>query len=233
MFTVYHLQKSQSERVVWLCEELGLEYDLKIFPRDPQTGMAPPFIKSLTPAGSAPVLIDRPAGSDKEIVIAESSAIVDYIIHVHGGGKLAFKPGEDEYADYLTWFHFSNATLQASLGRAMMFSFIGDAVADSPMGPVLNARLAKHLKMVDDRLGVATYLAGDQLTAADIMTMCTLTTMRGMFLFFFLDSPVYERGWLLTLDRLQPGGFDAVFKHPEIPRAYQYSASVPESYGER
>ena len=95
MLTVHHLGKSQSERVVWLCEELGVPYELKRYERDPVTVLAPPEYRALHPIGAAPVV------ADGDLVLAESGAIVEYIIAKHGGGRLA--PGSDrpDFAAYL------------------------------------------------------------------------------------------------------------------------------------
>ena len=85
MLTVHHLHRSQSERIVWLCEELGIPYELKCYKRDPVTILAPPELKALHPMGAAPVI------TDDRLVLAESAAIVEYIIAKHGGGRLALE----------------------------------------------------------------------------------------------------------------------------------------------
>lgn len=94
--TVHHLQVSQSERIVWLCEALGIDYDLKLYQRHPY--LSPPEYLALHPLGAAPVITD-----DGGVLLAESEACVEYIIHVHGGGRLTVKPGEKNYADSLYW----------------------------------------------------------------------------------------------------------------------------------
>jgi len=98
--TVHHLQVSQSERVVWLCEELGIDYELKIYQRDPL--FAPADYKALHPTGSAPVI------EDNDKVLAESAACVEYIAQVYGRGRFFVKPGDENYADFLYYFHFAN-----------------------------------------------------------------------------------------------------------------------------
>lgn len=171
MLTVHHLGLSQSERIVWLCEELGLDYVLKIYDRDPVTRLAPPEYKKLHPLGAAPVITDGP------VQIAESAAIVDYIIHVHGQGRLAVAPGQPHYADYLYWFHFANGSLQPVVGRIMMMRRLYPP-ADNPIIVASETRLKLALQMMDARLGQVPWLAGADFTAAEIMTVFTLTTMR-------------------------------------------------------
>ncbi len=171
MLTVHHLGLSQSERIVWLCEELGLDYVLKIYDRDPVTRLAPPEYKKLHPLGAAPVITDGP------VQIAESAAIVDYIIHMHGQGRLAVAPGQPHYADYLYWFHFANGSLQPVVGRIMMMRRLYPP-ADNPIIVASETRLKLALQMMDARLGQVPWLAGADFTAAEIMTVFTLTTMR-------------------------------------------------------
>src|SRR3954467_10388047 len=103
--TVHHLGHSQSERIVWLCEELGLEYELKRYERREDNRLAPPEYKALHPLGSAPII------SDGQLVLGESGAIVEYLIATRGDGRLAVKRGHSGFADYLYWFHFANGTL--------------------------------------------------------------------------------------------------------------------------
>ena len=114
MLTIHHLGKSQSERVIWLCEELAVPYELKRYERDPVTILAPPEFKALHPMGAAPVITDGP------LVLAESGAVIDYIIAKHGDGHLALGPDHPDFADYLYWFHFANSSLQPSMGRNMV-----------------------------------------------------------------------------------------------------------------
>jgi len=171
VLTVHHLGKSQSERVVWLCEELGIPYELKRYERDPATILAPPEYKALSPMGTAPVI------TDGDTVLAESGAITEYIIAKHGAGRLALAPDHPDFADYLHWFHFANGTLQAVLGRNMVLRRL-DPPADHPMVVSTKGRLERALAVVEARLGEAPYFAGDGFTAADIMSVFSLTTMR-------------------------------------------------------
>lgn len=186
MPTVHHLQRSQSERIVWLCEELQIPYDLKLYKRDPL--LAPAELKALTPMGSAPVL------TDGSLTLAESGAIVEYIIHTYGGGRLAVAPGTSNYSDYLYWFHFANGNLQANVSRTMWFRN-ANLPDDNPVKQRAEARLETTLKVVESRLGQTKWLAGNELTAADIMSVFSLTTMR-VFIPFDLSNYPNILGYL-------------------------------------
>ena len=171
MLTVHHLGKSQSERVVWLCEELGVPYELKRYERDPVTGLAPPECRALHPIGAAPVI------TDGGLVLAESGAVVEYVIAKHGGGRLAPSPDHPDFAAYLYWFHFSNGTLQPVMGRRSLLRRAGTP-EDHPAALFVRERLGRALGSVEARLGEAEHFAGGDLTAADIMAVFSLTTMR-------------------------------------------------------
>ncbi|MCC8937663.1 glutathione S-transferase [Bradyrhizobium sp. Arg68] len=171
MLTVHHLGKSQSERIVWLCEELEIPYELQRYARDPVTMLAPADYKALHWIGTAPVI------TDGGLTLAESGAIVDYIIARHGGGRLALKPDHPDFAQYLHWFHFANGTLQAQLGRNMILNRL-NLPADNPMLMATKARVDRSFDLIDARVRDNNYLAGDEFTAADIMTGFSLTTMR-------------------------------------------------------
>lgn len=188
MLTVHHLHTSQSERIVWLCEELGIDYDLKCYDRDPVTRLAQADYKALHPMGIAPVI------QDDDLVLAESGAIVEWVIVKHGGGRLALGPNDPDYAHYLYWLHFSNGNLQPLMGRNMILRRL-DLPADNAMLLSTRGRLELALSLVEDRFATATWLAGDTFTAADIMTVFTLTTMR---YFYPLDLAPYPniRAWL-------------------------------------
>jgi glutathione S-transferase len=170
MLTVHHLGVSQSERIVWLCEELAIPYELKLYDRDPVTRMGPPEYKALHPMGQAPIV------TDGDLVLPESGAIIDYIIAKYGDGRLAVPPGAANFADYLYWFHFSNATF---LPR-MMTAFAApkpDQGEETPRAKAMRARTDQAWDLVEARLGQAEHFAGE-FTAADIMMLFPLTTMR-------------------------------------------------------
>jgi glutathione S-transferase len=156
MLTVHHLGVSQSERIVWLCEELGIPYELKVYDRDPVTRLGPPEYKALHPMGGAPII------TDGDLTLPESGAIVDYIIGKYGDGRLAVTADQPNFADYLYWFHFAN----------------GSMMPRQQMGRPPTEGAETTWTLMETRLGEAAYFAGDELTAADIMLVFGLTTMR-------------------------------------------------------
>jgi glutathione S-transferase len=171
MLTVHHLHVSQSERIVWLCEELGLDYTLRLYDRDPVTRLGQADYKALYPMGIAPVI------DDDDVRLGESGAIVEYLLTKHGGGRLALGPTEADYPQYLYWLHFANGNLQPVMGRAMILNRL-DLPADNPVRRSTLARLDLILRVLEERLSVHPWLAGETFTAADIMTVFSLTTMR-------------------------------------------------------
>ena len=174
MITVYHLERSRSERVVWLMEELGLDYELKVFPREPN-GAAPPPFKEAHPIGKAPVL------RDGDTVLAESGAIVDYIVHRRAQGRLALPPADPAYARYIYWLHFAEGSLMSLMLIALVLSRIPEAGA-SPVTGRIRERMKQMLTFVDSELGTGPWFAGAEFTAADVMMVFPFTTMR-----LFLD----------------------------------------------
>ena len=171
MLTVHHLGKSQSERIVWLCEELAVPYELRCTTRDPVTMLAPADYKALHPIGAAPVI------TDGELVLAESGAVVEYIVAKYGNGRLTLTSDHPDFAQFLYWFHFANGTLQAQMGRSMILNRLNLA-ADNPMLLATRARVDHSFDLIEARLRDATYLAGETFTTADIMIGFSLTTMR-------------------------------------------------------
>ncbi|MGH8778093.1 glutathione S-transferase family protein [Paraburkholderia sp.] len=179
MLTVHHLGTSQSERIVWLCEELAIPYELRIYNRDPVTRLGPPEYKALHPLGTAPII------SDGETVLAESTAIIEYILAKYGRGNLVPAVSDATFPDYLFWFHFANGSLQPNMGRTMLLRRVGLPAGDHTLNWV-NGRLDLALNLVENRLGETAYLAGNAFTAADIVAVFSLTTMR-IFLPFDLS----------------------------------------------
>jgi glutathione S-transferase len=171
MIKIHHLGHAQSERVVWLCEELEVPYQIQHYTRDPVTMLSPPELKALHPLGAAPVI------EEGGLMLAESAAIVEYIIVKHGGGRL--KPGLEHphYANFLYWFHFANGNLQPAIGRVLFMRRTG-LPADHPALAAVQARMDRVLLLMEARLGEAAYLGGSEFSAADIMTVFSLTTMR-------------------------------------------------------
>ncbi len=167
--TIHHLQVSQSERLPWLCEELHIPYTLTLHQRAPI--FSPQSIIDLNPLGQAPVI------QDGTLTLAESAACAEYIIHTYGNGKLALPPSHKNYADYLYWFHFANGNLQPQVLVVQQLAKI-DASGSSAAVRKAQERFGNLLALVDARLLGNAWLAGHEFTAADIMTIYTLTTMR-------------------------------------------------------
>lgn len=168
MLTVHHLGISQSDRIVWLCEELGIDYDLRRYERDPVTRLAPETYRALHPFGTAPVI------TDGTFVLGESAAIVEYLIATRGGEALARRAGDPDFADYLFWFNFANSSMMPALMTSMVIGLLGGADRARP----LLARGDRAYAMIEARLGTVPYLAGQSFSAADIMMHFPLTTGR-------------------------------------------------------
>jgi len=170
MLTVHHLGISQSDRIVWLCEELDIPYDLVRYERDPVTGQAPAHYKALHPFGTAPVI------TDGDLVLGESGAIIDYVIARYGDGRLAVPADSPDFADYLFWFHFANGSLMPSAMIGMVIAMVRGEESDVTRS--LCARNDRAFAMIEQRLGEAAWFAGDAFSAADIFMLFPLTTMR-------------------------------------------------------
>lgn len=168
MLTIHHLRISQSERIVWLAEELGLDYDLKLYDRDPETRLAPPELKALHPMEIAPLI------EDGDTLLGESGAIVEYIVGKYApDAHLVPGPDHPDFAAHLYWFHFANATFMTN---GMMQIAVGAVGAQMP--PLLAKRITNAWNQIERRLGEADYFGGSQLTTADIMMVFQLTTSR-------------------------------------------------------
>jgi glutathione S-transferase len=174
MITLYHLDTSRSERIVWLMEELGLPYKLELHLRQPN-GAAPDALKAIHPLGKAPII------RDGDTVLAESGAIVEYIVNRHAGGRLGVAPSAPAYARYLYWIHFAEGSLMSLMIVALVLTRVPDG-DQSPAGIRVLARMKQMLAFVDADLGDGPYFVGKDFTAADVMMTFTFTTMR-----YFLD----------------------------------------------
>jgi glutathione S-transferase len=178
MLTVHHLRISQSERIVWLCEELGLDYTLKLYDRRADNRLAPDEYKALHPMGIAPVI------TDGELVLGESGAICDYIVAKYGDGRLVPAVDSPDFADHLFWYHFANATFMATkmMALAVMMS-------EGKPAPFVEDRRRKGWDMVEARLGATPFFGGAELTTADIMMGFALTTGRAFSNFSIAPFP--------------------------------------------
>ena len=171
MLTVHHLGISQSDRIVWLCEELEIPYEMKKYDRDPVTRMAPPEYKAISPYQTAPVI------TDGDVVLGESGAIIEYIIARHGGGRLKVGPEEPNFAEYLFWYHFANGSMMPTGMTDLIIGRIGQGQPPEMLA-ALRARGDRAFALVEERLGVSPHFAGEAFTAADIIMLFPLTTMR-------------------------------------------------------
>jgi len=181
MITIHHLSRSRSERIVWLAEELGLQYDLAWFQREP-SGAAPDSLKAIHALGRAPVI------RDDDTVLAESGAIVEYILHRYGRGRLGVRHDALQYPRYLYWMHFAEGSLMSLMLIALVLSRIPEA-RDSPVRARVLTRMANMLAFVDSELGAGPYFVGSDFTAADVMMVFPFSTMR---LFLEYDLSPYS-----------------------------------------
>ncbi len=175
MIIVHHLENSRSQRVLWLLEELGCEYQIKRYQRDPKTSLAPPELKAIHPLGKSPVI------TDGNLTIAESGNIIEYLVEMYDPGSLLPPPGTPERRLYRYWLHYAEGTLAPLLVMTLIFNRIETApmpffirpvakgiagkVKSSYLGPNLEANLA----YLDNHLAEHRWFAGNHFTAADIM----------------------------------------------------------------
>ena len=169
MLTVHHLGISQSERIVWLCEELGLDYQLKLYKRREDNRLAPDEYKALHPMGIAPVI------TDGDLVLGESGAICDYICARYGNGRLIPSRDDPDFADHLFWFHWSNGTFMTTLMMQLVLSMGPEG---NPTALFVNDRSRRGWAMIEERLGQTPFFGGANLTTADIMMVYCVTTSR-------------------------------------------------------
>jgi glutathione S-transferase len=170
MITIHHLDTSRSERIVWLMEELGLDYRIEPWRRQ-ANGAAPDALKAIHPLGKAPII------RDGDTVLAESGAIVEYLVNRHASGRLAVPPSAPGYARYLYWLHFAEGSLMTLMVVALVLSRMPDG-RTSPAGTRVLARMQQMLSFVDAELGATPWFAGSEFTAADVMMTFAFTTMR-------------------------------------------------------
>lgn len=169
MLTVHHLGISQSERIVWLCEELEIDYAFKRYDRRADNRLAPDDYKALHPMGIAPVI------TDGALVLGESGAICDYLCARYGRGRLTPAPEHPDFADHLFWFHWSNGTFMTTLMMQLVLAMGGEG---NPAALFVDDRSRRGWAMVEARLGEKPFFGGANLTTADIMMVYCLTTSR-------------------------------------------------------
>lgn len=174
MITVHHLNNSRSQRVLWLLEELGLDYEVKRYQRDPETMLAPASLRGVHPLGKAPVI------TEGDTTLAESGAIIEYLIDRHGEGRLAPPPGMPERLRYMYWLHYAEGSAMPPLLLSLVFNRlphgpmpffirpIARVISQKAIASFINPQLKLHLDYLEGELGKGTWFAGEAFTAADI-----------------------------------------------------------------
>ncbi|MDB6061329.1 MAG: gstA3 [Verrucomicrobiaceae bacterium] len=163
MVTIYHLNNSRSERIVWLMEELDLPYELQTFQREPNM-MAPQAYRDIHPLGHAPII------RDGETLMVESGAIIEYLLNRYGNGRLQPKTDSADFGRYLQWMHYAEGSAMSNLLLEYVGSMMKPEKSDQP-GPLqmFHARNLEMVQALNDELGRFPYFAGAEFTAADIM----------------------------------------------------------------
>ena len=160
MIIVHHLDDSRSQRIIWLLEELGLEYEIRQHRRDPKTRLASPELKRIHPLGKSPVI------EDGERVVAESGAIIEYVLRKYGHGRLQPPASDPRYDDYVHWMHYAEGSGMPALIVRTNVARVGEAAAS--FLPRLDSEIALHLGYLDAALTDQRFILGDELSAADI-----------------------------------------------------------------
>ncbi len=158
---VHHLNNSRSQRILWLLEELGVDYAVKLHMRDAVTSLAPPELLALHPLGKSPLIED--AGH----VIMESGAIVEYLCERHGGEALVPARGSDDYIRHLELMHFAEGSAMTPILLSLYTGRLGEAAA--PLQPRIEQQLESHFAFMEGALGESGHFIGNSLSAADIM----------------------------------------------------------------
>ena len=160
MITILHLIHSRSQRIIWLCEEIGIEYQVITYQRDPMTSLAPPELEAIHPLGKSPVI------TDGEQTIIESGAIIDYLLRHYGTGQLLPQPGRVEHEQYLQWLHYGESGAVLPLMLKLYTSKLPDGGAG--LQPRISDELERHLGYVEKCLEGVDWLVGNSFSGADI-----------------------------------------------------------------
>lgn len=166
MLKLHHLNNSRSQRIMWLLEELGTPYELVKYQRMTPVPLAPPELKAVHPLGKSPVI------EDSGKIIAESGAIVEYLIDTYGKGMLKPKAGTDDYWKYVEWLHYAEGSAMLPLLLALYTGMLGDAAA--ALKPRVDSEIANNLAYMESSLGNRKFFVGDDLTGADIQLLFVL-----------------------------------------------------------
>jgi glutathione S-transferase len=166
MLTVHHLNNSRSQRILWLLEELGTPYEIVKYQRMAPLPMAPPELKQVHPLGKSPVI------TDGKWTIAESGAIVEYILDTYGKGRLRPAPGTDDHRRYIELIHYAEGSAMVPFLLALFAGFLGDGAA--PLQPYIDTQIATHLSYMEGLLAGRDFFVGGGLTGADIQLLFVL-----------------------------------------------------------
>jgi glutathione S-transferase len=175
MITVHHLENSRSQRILWLLEELGLQYRVKRYARDAETKLAPASLRKVHPLGKSPVI------TDGDLTVAESGAIIEYLVGTYGAGSgLRPDDGTPERLRYTYWLHYAEGSAMPPLLLSLIFRKMPEApmpffvrpvvrgIADKVQKTFVGPQLAQHLDFMEQELSGSEWFAGDAFTAADI-----------------------------------------------------------------
>ena len=160
MITIHHLINSRSPRMIWLCEEIGVEYQVVSYQRDPVTNLAPPELEAIHPLGKSPVITD----GDQTII--ESGAIIDYLLRHYGSGQLLPNAGSTEHEQYLQWLHYGESGAVLPLMLKLYTSKLPDGGA--ALQPRISDELARHLGYLEQSLEGVDWLVGNSFSGADV-----------------------------------------------------------------
>ena len=174
LITVHHLEQSRSQRVLWLLEELGVEYAIETYARDVKTSLAPPELMKVHPLGKSPAI------TDGEMTMAESGAIIEYLLAAHGEGRMRPEAGTEAWRRYIYWMHYAEGSLMPYLVMKLVFGRVRDAPVPFFIKPVtkniarrvnksfLDPNLRRHVAYIEAELGQREWFAGHEITGADI-----------------------------------------------------------------
>jgi len=177
MIEVHHLNNSRSQRILWLLEELELEYSLVSYQRDAQTNLAPDSLKAIHPLGKSPVV------RDGALQLYESGAIVEYILDRYGQGRLAPPRSSPDYLRYLQLLHFAEGSAMTPVLLKLYLTRLAQAA--EPLLPRVHSEIENNFGFLNAELGQADYFLGSELTAADVMLSFPVQAIR---MLYTLDS---------------------------------------------
>jgi len=206
MIIVHHLNNSRSQRILWLLEELGLDYQIKHYARDAETNLAPAELKAVHPLGKSPVV-----EADGQILF-ESGAITDWIIRTHGQGRLAPQPGTPAHEQYLMWLHFAEGSAMTPFLLALYTSRLGEAAA--PLQPRIQEQIGAHVAYFAQCLGSNDWLVDNQLSGADIMMsfIAEIAAVQGLGTHFpnvlaYAKRVQARPAWIAAAEKTEPYNF--------------------------